>query len=91
MTKKNDTSTIDKFMQYEHLSATSLSKKQKQELLEKSQMFEALTFKQICALILWEWFKPNKLNKFYEALQIVRQHDLRSMMRSIVANGQRYG
>ena len=56
--------------EYEHLSATALSKKQKQELLKKSQMFEALTFKQICALILWEWFKPNKLNKFYEALQI---------------------
>jgi hypothetical protein len=57
-------------MGYDTVLATALSKKQKRDLLEKSQMFEALTFKQICALILWEWFKPNKLNKFYEALQI---------------------
>ena len=50
--------------------ATALSKKQKIELLEKSQMFEALTLKQIRALIWWEWFKPKKINKFYEMLQI---------------------
>ena len=55
---------------YEPMLATALSKKQKIELLEKSQMFEALTFKQICALIWWEWFKPKKINKFYEMLQI---------------------
>ena len=55
---------------YEPMLATALSKKQKMELLEKSQMFEALTFKQIRALIWWEWFKPKKLNKFYEMLQI---------------------
>jgi hypothetical protein len=55
---------------YEPMLANALSKKQKMELLEKSQMFEALTFKQIRALIWWEWFKPKKLNKFYEMLQI---------------------
>lgn len=36
---------------YEPMLATALSKKQKRELLEKSQMFEALTFKQIRDLI----------------------------------------
>ena len=55
---------------YEPMLATTLSNKQKRELLENSQMFEALTFKQIRALIWWEWFKPKKINKFYEMLQI---------------------
>lgn len=59
-----------KGMEYEPMLATALSKKQKKELLEKSQMFEALTFKQIRALIWWEWFKHKKINKFYEMLQI---------------------
>jgi len=70
MKKKNDTFENNEAMQYEPLLATALSKQQKRELLEKSQMFESLTFKQICALIWWEWFKPKKLNKFYEMLQI---------------------
>lgn len=64
---KNTTETA---IGYEPVLATALSKRQKLELLEKSQMFEALTFKQIRALIWWEWFKPKKLNKFYEMLQI---------------------
>jgi hypothetical protein len=46
------------------------NKKERKELLEKSQMFEQLSFKQIRALIWWEWFKPKKLNKFYEMLLI---------------------
>lgn len=52
------------------LLAAALSRKEKKELLEKSQMFEQLSFKQIRALIWWEWFKPKKLNKFYEMLLI---------------------
>lgn len=55
---------------YEPMLATALSKKQKRELLEKSQLMQVLTAKQICALIWWEWFKPKKINKFYEMLQI---------------------
>jgi hypothetical protein len=52
------------------LLAAALSRKEKKELLEKSQMFEQLSFKQIRALIWWDWFKPKKLNKFYEMLLI---------------------
>jgi hypothetical protein len=52
------------------LLAAALSIKEKKELLEKSQMFEHLSFNQILALIWWEWFKPKKLNKFYEMLLI---------------------
>ena len=52
------------------LLAAALSRKEKKELLEKSQMFEQLSFKQIRALIWWEWFKPKKLSKFYEMLLI---------------------
>lgn len=52
------------------LLADTLSREEKKELLEKSQMFEHLSFNQICALIWWEWFKPKKLNKFYEMLLI---------------------
>ena len=52
------------------LLAAALSRKEKKELLERSQMFEQLSFKQIRALIWWEWFKPKKLNKFYEMLLI---------------------
>ena len=67
---KNVKNTTEPAIGYEPVLATALSKHQKRELLEKSQMFEALTFKQIRALIWWEWFKPKKLNKFYEMLQI---------------------
>ncbi len=49
---------------------TKLSSKQKMKLLEESQMFEVLTFKQIITLLWWESFNPKKLNKFYTMLQI---------------------
>ena len=49
--------------------AAALTKQQKRELLEKSQMFEMLSWKQIRTLIWWEWFHKKKLNKFYEMLQ----------------------
>ena len=52
------------------LLAAALSREEKKELLEKSQVFEQLSFKQIRALIWWEWFKHKKLNKFYEMLLI---------------------
>lgn len=61
---------VSKWIGYDIVGAGSLSKQQKRELLEKSQMFESLTFKQIRALIWWEWFKPKKINKFYEMLQM---------------------
>lgn len=70
MTKKNEALTTDKAMQYEPVLATALSKKQKKELLEKSQFTQVLTAKQIRALMWWEIFKPKKVNKFYEMLQI---------------------
>jgi len=57
-------------MNYEPMLATALSKKQKLELLEKSQLMQALTAKQIRALIWWEWFNHKKYNKFFEYLQI---------------------
>jgi len=55
---------------YEPMLATALSKKQKMELLEKSQFTQRLSGKQICNLCWWEIFKPRKVNKFYEMLQI---------------------
>lgn len=57
-------------MAYEPMLATALSKKQKRELLEKSQLMQALTANQIRALIWWEWFNHKKINKFWEMLQI---------------------
>lgn len=69
-TSTEATQTTEPAIAVEPVLATALSKKQKIELLEKSQMFEALTFKQIRALIWWGWFKPKKLNKFYGMLQI---------------------
>jgi len=50
--------------------AAALSRQQKKELLEKSQVFKQLSFKQIRTLIWWEWFKPKRLNKFYEMIMI---------------------
>lgn len=52
------------------LLATVLSKKEKKELLEKSQFTQRLSGKQIWNLCWWEIFKPRKVNKFYEMLQI---------------------
>ena len=52
------------------LLATVLSKKEKKELLEKSQFTQRLSDNQIWNLCWWEIFKPRKVNKFYEMLQI---------------------
>ena len=52
------------------LLARVLSKKEKKELLEKSQFTQRLNGKQIWNLCWWEIFKPRKVNKFYEMLQI---------------------
>lgn len=68
--KKETQQTTETAMVYEPMLATALSKKQKRELLEKSQLFESLSGKQIRALIWWEWFNHKKINKFYEMLQI---------------------
>jgi len=70
MTKKNETHENNKAINYEPLLATALSKKQKRELLEKTRFMEVLNAKQIWALIWWDIFKPKKVNKFYEMLQI---------------------
>jgi len=51
------------------MKTTVLSKKEKVELLEKSQMFERLSGKQIWNLCWWETFMPRKTNKFYEMIQ----------------------
>lgn len=60
---KNTTKTA---IGYESMLATALSKQQKRELLEKSQIFESLTFKQIRALIWWEWFKYGEIKNVNE-------------------------
>ena len=52
------------------LLATVLSKKEKKELLEKSQMFERLTGKQILTLMWWELFNKKRLDVFYHRIQI---------------------
>ena len=69
---KKDTSKLPetKAINYEPLLATALSKNQKRELLERTQFMKVLTAKQIRALIWWDIFKPKKVNKFYEMLQI---------------------
>jgi G:T/U-mismatch repair DNA glycosylase len=71
MTTENKTSqTTEPAIAVKPVLATALSKKQKRDLLEKSQLMQALTAKQIRALIWWEWFNHKKINKFWEMLQI---------------------
>ena len=69
-TENKTTQTTEPAIAVEPVLATALSKKQKRELLEKSQLMQALTAKQIRALIWWEWFNHKKINKFWEMLQI---------------------
>ena len=47
-----------------------MNKKEKKELLIKSNFFKNLTIKQLWNLSWWETFKPRKTNKFFEMLEI---------------------
>lgn len=55
---------------------TDISKQRKRELLKESKLlketnvFESLSFKQLCKLIWWEQFDHKKIDKFYEMLQV---------------------